>query len=215
MSSSIPISSSSSCVPRARQLSPLGLDLNHACEATSTEVCCTRAHSIFASSSIFSSQTCILQLSWVDTLDLVSDTEDEGSDYGDDSDSDAQYIYVFDDVDSSLYSPSLPSSSSLPPFRDFSFPCDAVSQEDPLFVMAPGDVFADDLYFECFTWKHDELYVVTEDTLEAIDHCQYLEWGSTGVDGSIPMDQIKSAPVVLETRSDICRISSHPIFPDS
>ena len=156
----------------------------------------------------FSSQTCSLQSCWAHTLELEPDIEDEASDYGDDGD--AQYIYVFDDVDSSLYSPSLPSSSSFPPFRDFSFPCDALSQEDPLFAMAPGDVFADDLYFECFAWKHDELYVVAEDTLEAIDHCQYLEWGSAGVEGSTSMDQIKSesAPVVLGTRHDICRIAS-------
>jgi len=74
--------------------------------------------------------------------------------------------------------------------------------------MAPGDVLADELYFELFAWKHDELGVVG-DTLEAMDCCQYLEWGSVGVDGSVSMEQIKSAPIVLQSRSDMSFASSH------
>jgi hypothetical protein len=136
------------------------------------------------------------------TPQLVPDTEDDTSECG--NDSDVQYVYIFDDTP--FFREPLPSSSSYMSFSGFPFACDALVQDDPLFARAPGSVFEDELDLDSLSPLNDERerIMAAEDASKGgVDPWQSLEWSSTTGDDSVSWEQIKSAPMVLQTGNTV------------
>jgi len=122
---------------------------------------------------------------------------DSDSDFEDDDGDDVQYVYI--PADSPFHrSLSTPRSSTYTSFTGFPFACDALAEEDPLFVKTPGAWFDEELQSVSGD-DADSGIVVWDDELSETHPQLCLNWPSTGIkDAHLFAGHAGRSPVIFD-----------------
>ncbi|RDB24876.1 hypothetical protein Hypma_007433 [Hypsizygus marmoreus] len=184
MSSSVATSSSFQTTRKVSKSKNPGLALNLTGEPSSSTGFVIRGHPATAHS-------------FSDTPRLEPDWD---SDDASDSDEDAEVQYIYIPASSPFYKgPTSPRSSAYLSVSGFPFACDALAQEDPLFVKSPA-LFDEDFEDELSSLVDDVRIVgVDEASSEEISSQSNLGWNPLKLDSPIPLNQDKPAPVAFES----------------
>jgi len=165
-----------------------GLSLNLKLSASSSSMQCTV---IRRRSSMFDSSEHTPELEPCTESDSDSDSDCEG----DDND-DAQYVYI--PADSPFHRGLLnPRTSAYTSFTGFPFACDALAEEDPLFVKTPGAWFDEELQGIVDSGDDVDSGIVVWDSHSSEAHSQ-LNWSSPkGRDAHLFSEHARRSPMVF------------------
>ena len=138
-------------------------------------------------------------------LEPCTDSDsDSDSDCEDDDDEDAQYVYIPADSPFHRGLPS-PSTSAYASFTGFPFACDALAEEDPLFVKTPGAWFDEDVQDIVDSGDDVDSGIVVWDSHSSETHSQ-LNWSSPKLrEANLFSEHARRSPMVFD--DDVCIFS--------